>query len=250
MHKGPSTIATFNCKNVKRSIDDIRGLCRTCDLVCLQETWLQIDEIPLIGTIDSGFGYTATSAMDTSAGIVRGRPYGGVALLWRYAAFQQVSVLKCDNPRICAITSDKTIVIMSVYLPTNSSDNVQNFTDCMSAINVIIDESGTDSVFILGDFNADPGELFYNELMSICKEHQWSCVDTEMLGLDSGTFTFISDAHGTTSWLDHCIATHAARHAVVNVDVNYDTRWSDHFPLIIEINLNCIPSKIKSTATC
>lgn len=38
--------ATFNCKNVKRSVDRIRELCQTCDLIALQETWLQPEELP------------------------------------------------------------------------------------------------------------------------------------------------------------------------------------------------------------
>ncbi|CAK1594090.1 unnamed protein product [Parnassius mnemosyne] len=252
MDSGPYRFATFNCKNIKRSINDVRDLCHTCDVICLQETWILNHDIPFIGTIDSGFGYVATSAVDTSAGILRGRPYGGVALLWRYSAFKQVAILNCENSRICAIkiiTNDRPIIVMSVYLPTNSVDNLQEFTDCLSAVSAIIDEYGIEAVFILGDFNADPGELFYSELVSICNDQLWSCIDVDMLGLDSGTFTFIGDVHGTSSWLDHCVTTLAARQAVVGVDIKYDTLWSDHFPLIISCNLNFINPKIFASVT-
>ncbi|CAG9129742.1 unnamed protein product [Plutella xylostella] len=120
------------------------------------ETWLLPHDITYISTIDSGFGYTATSAVDTSAGILRGRPYGGVALLWRHNVFQQVSVIQCNNVRICAIkitTCDRPVIIVSVYLPTNSVNNLQEFTDCLSAVSAIIDEFGVESVFIMGDGN-------------------------------------------------------------------------------------------------
>jgi endonuclease/exonuclease/phosphatase family metal-dependent hydrolase len=205
-------------------------------------------DIPFVGTIDSGFGYTATSAVDTSLGITRGRPHGGVCLLYRCSAFQQVLVLQCNNPRICGIkisTSDKSLVILSVYLPTNSAENLQMFTDCLSAISAIIEENGVNSVMIVGDFNAEPGELFYSELMNVCSDQQWSCADVEILGIDSGTFTFISEAHmGNTSWLDHVLATHAARQAITGVVVDYDTYWSDHLPLIVKFNFNFIHSSV------
>ncbi|KAL0809192.1 hypothetical protein ABMA28_011417 [Loxostege sticticalis] len=126
----------------------------------------------------------------------------------------------------------------------NSVDNLLEFIDCLSAVSAIVDEYGSEAVFILGDFNADPGELFYSELCNICNDQLWSCIDTELLGLDSGTFTFISDVYGTCSWLDHCITSQSAKHSVTDVDVLYDTQWSDHFPLLVHCDLKLLAPKI------
>lgn len=38
-------MVSFNCKNVKRSIDSIRKLCQSADIIALQETWLRQDEL-------------------------------------------------------------------------------------------------------------------------------------------------------------------------------------------------------------
>lgn len=95
--------ATFNCKNVKRSLEHIRQLCRASDIIALQETWLLPEDINFLGSIDDEFGFTGTSAVDTAAGVLRGRPYGGVALLWKKQVFTNVSVVQCHNPRVCAI---------------------------------------------------------------------------------------------------------------------------------------------------
>lgn len=239
--------ASFNCKNVKRSIHGVRELCRRCDLVALQEVWLAPEDIPYLGTIDSGFGYTGTSAMDTSAGILRGRPFGGVALLWKNSVFKQVSVLQCNSDRICAIkliTSDHPVIVMSVYMPADSRDNLPEFTDCLSTVSAIIDEYGVQSVFILGDLNSDISSLFYSELKHFCGENCLSCIDVELLGEGSGTYTFISDAHGSSSWLDHCVVTESAKQVVTNISVIYDTLWSDHFPLVVECNLNLSKHKL------
>lgn len=62
-------------------------------------------------------------------------------------------------------------------------------------------------MIVLGDFNSHPNELFYTELMCFCDEQEWICADVGKLGIDSQTFTFISDAHGSKRWLDHCIVT-------------------------------------------
>ncbi|CAG9122649.1 unnamed protein product [Plutella xylostella] len=58
--------------------------------------------------------------------------------------------------------------------------------------------------------------------------------NTELLGLSSNTYTFISKAHGTRRWLDHCLTTTAAWSTVVSARVLYDVGWSDHLPLAID----------------
>ncbi|CAH2065868.1 unnamed protein product, partial [Iphiclides podalirius] len=62
----------------------LRDSCKSADIIALQETWLLQHDIPLLGAIDTEFAYTGNTAVDLSAGILRGRPYGGVALLWLY----------------------------------------------------------------------------------------------------------------------------------------------------------------------
>lgn len=72
-----SKLVSFNCKGVKRSVDHVRDLCQSCDIIALQETWLMPDDIQFLGDIDQRFGHTGTSAVDTSAGMLRGLWGGG-----------------------------------------------------------------------------------------------------------------------------------------------------------------------------
>ncbi|CAH2216034.1 jg25937, partial [Pararge aegeria aegeria] len=239
-------IVTFNCKSVKRSSDGIREFCKTADIVALQETWLLPDELSFLETLSDDFSSTGVSAVDTAAGMLRGRPYGGVALLWRRSAFQNVSIVQCHNSRICAIRivlPEKSCIVMSVYMPTDAVANLAEFTDVLSSVNAVIDTYSESCVYILGDYNAHPTERFYIELSQFCIEQEWTCVDVEMLGLMSDTYTFISEAHGSKRWLDHCVATKAAIASVSNVYVLYDIMWSDHFPLVVECNLNVLQPK-------
>ncbi|XP_061716622.1 uncharacterized protein LOC133524553 [Cydia pomonella] len=247
MASGLFTFASLNCRNVKRCVDGVKHLCKTCVVIALQETWLLPDEIPFLNGIDDNFCATGTSAVDTTVGMLRGRPHGGVALLWNSAVFHDVSVVQCDNPRLCAIkvvTDDRPIIVISVYMPTNSADNLTEFTDCLGAVSAIVDEYGIESVYIMGDFNAHPGELFFRELMNYCNDLDWCCMDTLKLGIDSGTYTFISDAHKCRRWLDHCVTTQSALSSVHDVYVNYNVTWSDHFPLMLQCNLKLLTPRL------
>jgi exonuclease III len=242
-------IASYNCKNVKRSIDDVKTLCQMCDIIALQETWLLPEELPFRGSINGDFGYAGVSAVDSGAGMLRGRAHGGVALVWRRSVMRDVTIVQCDNPRICAIKivdSGRSVLVFSVYMPSDAAHNLTEFTHCIGTVSAIIDSCCVEDVFIAGDWNSHPGEPFYHELMNFCDDNEWTCIDIEQLGLTSGTFTFISDAHGSTRWLDHVIVTKSAIGLVDNVYVKYDSLCSDHFPLILDCNFNVIRPKIKN----
>lgn len=115
-------------------MDGVRDLCRSCDSIALQETWLLPDEVPYLSSVDSEFGYTGTSAYTSSAGILRARPFGGVVLLWRSSVFLNESMLPCDNTCVCIIkiiTSDRPVI-----------ESLSQFTDCLGTMSAIIDEYG------------------------------------------------------------------------------------------------------------
>ncbi|XP_052751474.1 uncharacterized protein LOC128200826 [Galleria mellonella] len=247
MHNRTLTLISFNCKSMKRSVECIKSLCERADIVALQETWLLPHDIHILGSIHDDFGYSGNSAVDTSVGILHGRPFGGVAILWRKSVFRSVSVIKCESSRIIAInaeTSDKQMIIMSVYMPTDDSENLTEFTHCLGEICAIVENNDSQTVFILGDYNAHPHGQFGKELLHFCTEQQLICADIEKLGLNSDSYTFISDAHGTKSWLDHILVTQASWKSITEINILYDIYWSDHFPIQIKCNINILQSKI------
>lgn len=247
-------LISFNCKSVKTSSEDIHRLCETADLIALQETWLLPFDISFLGSIHEDVEYTGKSAVDISSGILKGRPYGGVAILWRKGIFQSVSVVDCDCSRITAIKAslgECSILVFSVYMPTNSEDNLPIFTECLSVISAIVESSDVEAVYILGDFNAHPGELFCNELLNFCVEQSWLCADLELLGTSHDCHTFVSDAHGSKRWLDHCVVSQCAWRTVLDVCVDYNVYCSDHLPLVIKCNISTIRTKrLQSVQEC
>lgn len=162
--------------------------------------------------------------------------------MWKKGVFSAVKVIQCSSVRLAAISVNaggRSVLIFSVYMPTDDITNLPEFTECLSEVCAIIETQSADCVFVLGDFNAHPGELFFNEMCDFCVEQSWRCADIEWLGSGSGTYTFISDANGSSRWLDHCLVAESAWLTVVDVEVKYDTYWSDHFPVIYKCNVNC-----------
>ncbi|CAH0724827.1 unnamed protein product, partial [Brenthis ino] len=144
-------MVTFNCKSVKRSVEQIRSICRFSDIVALQETWLLPHDLGFINEISADFGCFAKSSIDTTSGILRGRPYGGLALLWRKSMFSDVTVINCTSDRLAAVQINmgcRQFLILTVYLPTDSEENLVAFTDCLAGIEALIDDSSAEAIYV------------------------------------------------------------------------------------------------------
>lgn len=118
---------------------------------------------------------------------------------------QNVSVRQSTNPRVCAIkvTNYRPFIVMSVYMPTDKLCNLPELTDSLEAVSSIIQNNDIASVYMHGDYNAHPHETFNKELVSFCSDNSLVCVDINILCIDSGSCTFIREAHGSRRWLDH-----------------------------------------------
>ena len=80
---------------------------------------------------------------------------------------------------------------------------------------------------------------FCAELIDFCDNNELCFVDRERLLPD--TLTYTSQAHGITSWLDHCITMMLGQSVIVHVSVIDNIVCSDHFPLCIEVECDIIP---------
>ena len=60
----------------------MKSLCADHDVILLQETGLLASELEMLNTIDSCFHGKCTSSIDLTSGILRGRPYGGLDILY------------------------------------------------------------------------------------------------------------------------------------------------------------------------
>ena len=78
---------------------EIRDLCDSSDIIFLQETWLSDQELPILANIHEDFYGQGISSIDSSGGILQGRPHGGLAILWRKSITARCRIKCTDDNR-------------------------------------------------------------------------------------------------------------------------------------------------------
>ena len=72
-------IASYNCRSIKLNTQSVQTLCERYDILCLQETWLPLQEQNYLASINKDFAFYGTSPVDLSKQLLAGRPFGGIA---------------------------------------------------------------------------------------------------------------------------------------------------------------------------
>ena len=75
-------------------------MCMTYDIILLQETWLSKNENAPLKDVDDNFDAFGISAMNDENGYQIGRPYRGLAVLWRKEFTHACTVLSLDDVRL------------------------------------------------------------------------------------------------------------------------------------------------------
>jgi exonuclease III len=91
-------IATFNMHGFNNSWHYLQHLSKSCDIIFIQEHWLANSKLHYLDSINDEFIMHAKSGMDAASDdrILTGRPYGGVAVMWRKSLCNNVSLCKHD----------------------------------------------------------------------------------------------------------------------------------------------------------
>jgi hypothetical protein len=93
-------ICSFNLHGFNTGLSYIaRMLCKSYDIIILQEHWLLKDTLTNLNLIGSDFAYVEVSSMSRKAslGLISGRPLGGVAILWRKSPTNYVTLCEKDD---------------------------------------------------------------------------------------------------------------------------------------------------------
>ena len=207
----------------------------------LQETWLAENENKILYALSDDFFARGVYAMDPSAKLLSGRPFGGLAVLWRRSIAPQCKVHTYDDTRIMgiSITSEsKQILILNVYMPYYDGSNLDDYLYYLGKIEDIIDSFQSPYVYVCGDFNAninDTSSRFGQQLLEFCEDSSLVMSDKEFLGVNPSNYTYTSDAHGTNAWIDHILASVSAHDIIDTISINHSFITSDHAPMNMTI---------------
>ena len=87
-----------------------------------------------------------------------------------------MNIVQYDDSRLLDLSlklSQKTILFINVYLPTNNPEYEELFTSYLGKLSSIVSTCEEDNVCILDDINAAPGSPRFGELLSVVEEqHQ------------------------------------------------------------------------------
>ena len=110
--------------------------------------------------------------MNSKDNLIRGRPHGGVAFLWKKNLSLTFSTVEYNDPRVIGLNISGegfTALILNVYLPYECDDNAPEFSDCLGKIMSIVEEANTPHTYIIGDLNADPNKgRFWADVIECC----------------------------------------------------------------------------------
>ena len=184
------------------------------------------------------------SPYDASSGVLVGRPYGGVGFMWKNSLDECDTIVHCDYDWMCCIklsSANKDMYIINVYLPYECMDNHDMYMDYLSKIAVFTAGINSTCIFIVGDFNADLSKRspFGSILCDFCHDNSFTIADKEYLPAD--TYSYVSSAWGTTSWLDHIVCTADAMSCVSKMEILYNCIHSDHHPVLFRLDCDVVP---------
>ena len=137
----------------------LQELCDTLqfDLIMLNEIWLVPVLMYKIHNFHNSYTYYGKSAMDNivSSGLLKGRPYGGCAILVKKSLVNLVSNI-ITFERVVSVTLCDMLYI-SVYLPceNGSADAWNNLHEIIANICDIIENSDATFIIVGGDLNVN-----------------------------------------------------------------------------------------------
>ena len=131
--------------------------------------------------------------------------------------------LKLDNDA-------SQILLLNVYLPYCCPKNFDAYQTYLGELSSFCNINAAVEIFILGDFNAGKGNQFWKILMDFCEDNNFIISDDSLL--PDSLFTYISDSHNSTSWIDHCVTSAMAHRLIINIEVLLEYICSDHHPLL------------------
>ena len=232
-------VVSFNCAGFKSSREYIcNSMLSNMDIIALQETWLMPHEIMLPDALSEHFHSFSMSSVNVEDGLLRGRPYGGLSLLWNKRLSQIARIVQYDDDRLlglhCTI-NESSVLFLNVYLPTECLNNYDLYMSYLGKIVSLANDPEIDVICVMGDLNASPNSTHFCELQNACSDNDLVIADVH--SLPPGSYTHINN-NNVCSWLDHIVLSGNVSRSFGNCQIDYGGSTSDHFPISFSLSLS------------
>ena len=244
-------ICSLNCEGIRRSSNYICDILKStsCDILCLQETWTMDSNLEYLFNIHSDYLFTCISGFDHTVNIIKGRPYGGVAIFYKKSMSNVITHIKSSNRRVCGINLKNyniSLIVLSVYMPcgTYSSHIVdQEYEDCIDYIETIFNNTECNYFICAGDFNtcfsrlnahsSSLNDFIERNNLAVTWDHPTSIKDNTYCNLSPNHFSYIDHFVVTRNIFDCisgngvvCEAINPSNHNVVYLQFDFNISLS------------------------
>lgn len=231
-------VTSYNLHGFNQGQHYLLQLCNSEDIIFVQEHWLIPNELDKLNNLHRDFIAFSSSAMShaISRGILRGRPYGGVAVLIRKKYASYFSCLVCDE-RMVIVTAGN-VVFVNLYLPTIvNAETKESVVDLLALLDGVTDDNSNKDVIIGGDLNFD-----FNNSNAICQMVTEFMLKHSLKRCDSIishtiSYTYHHSSLGQKSFIDHFIVSDNVYNAIAGGNIVEDgANLSDHNPVSINFS--------------
>ena len=128
---------SYNCNHASDAkLPLLKELFEESDFLLLQEHGLLKCQFDWFDNIYDRMGKYGVSAMDENQ-LLRGRPHGGVVILWKSDLKCKIVPVKYESKRICAIIIDlgiEKLLLLNVYMPCDDRCLDQNINEYIQVL--------------------------------------------------------------------------------------------------------------------
>ena len=242
-------IASYNCNGFKNNLCYTSNLFSNVDLLLIQEHWLFTESLYNLTKLENVCNYHAVCGMEDGKEVIQGRPYGGLAIVWKHNFDDVIEIIPSKSKRICAVAignEEIKYLIINVYMPCDTRvqnvANVPDFVEVLQEIDTITENSKANHVILCGDFNTDFSRNNAHSRLLRDYVSNSSMIDCFDITNNSEVYCTYRDSMGHTSVIDHIFVSEGCSYEVNSVNViDEGDNLSPHLPVLIDMNMAFLP---------
>ena len=238
------SVVSYNMHGFNSGKSYLHELCDNPNIfvIGVQEHWLASSNLHLLNNIHPDFVCYGISAMEgkLGAGVFKGRPFGGLAFLWRKSIANIFNIIGCDLSNRCLsaslnCSSNNFVKLINVYFPCFEfgSDYRNDLDNCLGYIESVACSS--DNIILFGDMNftCSDNSVGYKHCTDLFGKLGLVCCDDICTSADG--FTYFNSSLGHGSFIDHVFVTSSLRAIIVSICVaDSGANLSDHRPIVAQ----------------
>jgi exonuclease III len=242
-------IVSYNLHGFNQGSVFLKNACENLkyDVIFIQEHWLSPDNMYKLKHVSNEYKVYGQSAMEkaVSIGFLRGRPFGGVAIMIKNKYENCVSNIITNDRYVSLTIGDCNIVNVHMPCDSGSQETFEESVDIVTEITNCLEASRKQYIIFGGDLNVNlkksktKQSILLNEFIVKFNLFINDCSNDD----DDTFFTFSNDKLGRYSVIDYICVSNTMLPFVINYDTcDSELNHSDHMPVLLSLDVLFVSS--------